>query len=61
MNSAHSPAEIHDMLLNIAGYIVNSGAVLLDGQTLGYTADQKLSITLSDGVNVNGKSLKIGF
>lgn len=61
VNSAHSPAEIHDMLLNIASYIVNSGAVLLDGQTLGYTADQKLSITLSDGVNVNGKSLKIGF
>ena len=34
---------------------------LRDGETLGYTAEQKLHITRSEGVNVEGMSLKIGF
>ena len=34
---------------------------LADGETLGYTAEQKLSITRSEGFNLPGMTLKIGF
>ena len=48
-------------MLNISSYIVQEGSVLQDGETLGYTAEQKLPKKLSQGVAVEGQSLKIGF
>lgn len=61
VDSAQSPSDIHMMLINVVDYIVNGNAILCDGQTLGYTADQKLPITKSAGVNMEGETLKIGF
>ena len=49
------------LLLNIAGYIIQEDVTLQDGETLGYTAEQKLPITRSQGINVEGMSLKIEF
>lgn len=61
IESSQKPADIHMLLINITDYIINSNAVLMDGQTLGYSADQKLPIKKSAGVNVPEESLKIGF
>ncbi|MDE6517674.1 MAG: DUF4261 domain-containing protein [Acetatifactor sp.] len=61
VESAQSPSEVYELVLNISSYIVQEGAVLRDGETLGYTAEQKLPIKLSQGVAVEGQSLKIGF
>lgn len=60
-DSQRPPNEVHMMLLNTAGYIIEENATLRDGETLGYTADQKLRITRSEGFNVEGMSLKIEF
>ena len=60
-DSQQSPQEVHMLLLNIAGYIIQEDVTLRDGETLGYTAEQKLPITRSQGVNVEGMSLKIEF
>ena len=60
-DSQQSPQEVHMLLLNIAGYIIQEDVTLQDGETLGYTAEQKLHITRSEGINVEGMSLKIGF
>lgn len=60
-DSQQSPQDVHMMLLNTAGYIIEEDVTLRDGETLGYTADQKLRITRSEGVNVEGMSLKIEF
>ncbi|WP_160638214.1 DUF4261 domain-containing protein [Pseudoflavonifractor sp. 60] len=60
-DSQQSPQDVHMMLLNTAGYIIQENVTLRDGETLGYTADQKLRITRSEGVNVEGMSLKIEF
>lgn len=60
-DSRQSPQDVHMMLLNTAGYIIEGDVTLQDGETLGYTADQKLRITRSEGCNVEGMSLKIGF
>ena len=60
-DSQHSPQEVHELLLNVSSYLIKEDATLQDGETLGYTAEQKLHITRSEGVNVEGMSLKIGF
>ena len=60
-DSQQSPQEVHMLLLNIAGYIIQEDVTLQDGETLGYTAEQKLPITRSQGINVEGMSLKIEF
>lgn len=61
IDSSRSPAEIYDLVLNLCSYLIEEGAVLHDGETCGFTIDQKLPITLSDGVYTEGLSLKIGF
>ncbi len=59
--SSHSASEVYDLMWNISSYVIQEGAVLRDGETLGFTIDQKLPLTLSEGVYVEGQSMKIGF
>ena len=61
IGSNQSPSEVYELMLNISSYLILQGAVLRNGETLGYSAEQKLPITLSQGVHVEGQSLKIGF
>lgn len=58
--SSALPSAVMDLLANIASYIVESGAVLMPGETLGYTDEQKLSITAVEGSFVDGHALRIG-
>lgn len=51
----------YDLMINLCSYLIKKGAVLHDGETSGFTMKQKLPITLSDGIYVEGPSLKIGF
>ena len=60
-DSQQHPKDVHMLLLNVSGYIIDQDVTLHDGETLGYTADQKLHITRSEGCNVEGMSLKIEF
>lgn len=61
IESSQSSYDVYEMMLNISAYLVEQGATLRHGETIGLTADQKLTVTLSEGVYVEGKSLKIGF
>ncbi|MCI8414257.1 MAG: DUF4261 domain-containing protein [Ruminiclostridium sp.] len=61
VESRHKPSEVYDLMWNVSSYLIQEGAVLRDGETLGYTAKQKLPITRSKGVYVEGQTLKIGF
>ncbi|MEE1304741.1 MAG: DUF4261 domain-containing protein [Agathobacter sp.] len=61
VNSDKQPSEIRDMLINIADYVISEDVYLHDGETIGLTADQRLKITKSEGVNVEGESLKIAY
>jgi hypothetical protein len=51
--------ELHSFLTNICAYIINSDVNFQSGQTLGYTAEQKISISQSKGVFVEGQTLKL--
>lgn len=61
IDSQQEPRDIHLLLLNVAGYLIEQDAELRDGETLGYTEDQKLPITRSPGVNMEGDTIKIQF
>ena len=61
LNSQVSPAELRDFLITIAGYIIEENVTLRDGETIGFSAEQKLSISRSEGVYVDGDTLKIKY
>lgn len=61
LNTDKDPNELRGFLFNIAAYIISSDVVLHDGETLGFSADEKLTITKSEGVNLEGMTLKIGW
>ena len=61
INSSQPPSEVYDLMLNISAYLIEESAVLRDGETIGFSAKQKLPLTLSKGVYVEGQSMKIGF
>ncbi len=59
--SRQSPSDVLELMYNISAYLIQQGAVLRSGETLGYTAEQKLPLTLSEGVYIEGETMKIGF
>lgn len=56
-----TPREIRDFLLDIVSYVIIEDAALKDGETIGFSEEQKLQITRSEGWNVEGMSLKIEY
>ena len=61
LDTDENPKELHDFLLDIAGYVLEEDVILHDGETIGVSNTQRLKITKSAGVNVNGDSLKIEY
>ncbi|MDU5145767.1 MAG: DUF4261 domain-containing protein [Paenibacillus dendritiformis] len=61
LDSQATPAELRDFLIYISAYVVEQDVTLRDGETIGFTAEQKLPITRSEGIYVDGDSLKIEF
>lgn len=53
--------ELREFMVAIASYVLETGATLNAGETIGFTEEQKLPITLSKGVAVDGNTLKIGY
>lgn len=53
--------DIRFFLLDIADYVLSGNVTLKDGETIGFTAEQKLPITLSKGIAVDGDTLKIAY
>lgn len=51
--------EMYDFLDNICAYVINSNVTFKNGETLGYTAEQKIKINKSKGLFVEGESLKL--
>lgn len=61
IDSKQSANEVIGFLAEVTNYVVTSEVILRDGETIGFTAEQKLPITKSRGYAVDGESLKIGF
>lgn len=61
LDSSVEPIELLEFLTSTANYVITEDVILQDGETIGFTADQKLPITKSQGVAVEGDSLKIEY
>lgn len=53
------PMDLRNMLFDIAYYVLTNNVVLKDGETIGFSQEQRLPITFSKGEAVEGNSLKI--
>ena len=56
-----APIDLYDLMVSIAGYVIENDVTLRDGETIGFSPAQRLKITRSEGVAVEGQSLKIAF
>ena len=61
INSRKEPDEVIGFLLSIAEYVVSEKVELKDGETIGFSEEQKLPISVNEGVSVKGNSIKIEF
>lgn len=61
IGSKAQPPQMFNFLMAISDYILNGDVTLHDGETVGFTEDQHLSVTLSKATSFDGNSLKIGF
>ncbi|MDR2916237.1 MAG: DUF4261 domain-containing protein [Tannerella sp.] len=59
INSTMSGSELYDFLLSILNYIIESDVTLNDGETIGFSAEQKIKITKSKAIYLDGDSLKL--
>jgi hypothetical protein len=59
INAKLDLGEMHGFLGNICAYVIKSNITFKSGETLGYTAEQKIKITESKGQFVEGQTLKL--
>lgn len=53
--------DVRDFMFDIVTYVLDCDVTLNDGETIGFSEEQKLGITLSDAVALDGKSLKLEY
>ncbi len=53
--------KIRDFTSSMVDYVLSYDVVLKDGETIGFSAEQKLAITRSDGVALEGQTIKIEY
>lgn len=63
LNADAEPEELRDFLADIVSYVLNEDVELLDGETIGFSAEDKHTITRSKGVSLPEKqmTLKISY
>lgn len=61
IGSQHNPQEICNLLFDLSYYVLDGNITLQGGETIDLSTEQKLAITRSEGVAVEGESLKIEF
>ncbi|WP_172253673.1 DUF4261 domain-containing protein [Saccharibacillus deserti] len=61
LRSSHDLVDVFELTFRVTGYIVDCGATLMDGETIGFSEDQRLLLQLSPGIAVEGQSIKIGY
>ena len=61
LSSSQSPEDVYYFLQGVADYVITSDVILQDGETIGFSAEQKISITHSKAIAVDGISIKLGF
>ena len=61
IKSSEEAEEVYNFLASISDYIITSDVVLNDGETIGFSEEQKIQISVSEGVALDGETIKLGF
>ena len=61
INAPASAGEVRDFLMDMVSYVIEEDVVLRNGETIGFSAEQKLAIRRNPGVSIDGMSLKIEY
>ncbi len=55
------PSEVRNFLLDLVSYVLDNNVTLNDGETIGFSAEDKHLITRSTGISLPGITLKISY
>lgn len=61
LDSAAAPEQLVGFLANVSHYVLSQNVTLRAGETIGFSAEQKLTVSRGPGAAVEGDSLKIDF
>ena len=61
IKSLEEAEEVYNFLVSISDYIITSNVVLNDGETIGFSEEQKIQISVSEGIALDGETIKLGF
>lgn len=61
LKASGQPSEVRNFLLDLVSYVLESDVTLKDGETIGFSAEDKHTITRSEGVSLPGMTLKISY
>lgn len=61
IHSQHSLSDVFEFTMMIVDYVISYDVTLQHGETIGFSEEQRLSLTLSPGVAVENESIKIGY
>lgn len=61
LDAKDDPQNVRGFLLDMVYYVLEENVTLRDGETIGFSAEQKLPITRGKGVSLDGETLKIGY
>ena len=61
ISSSQNPEDVYYFLQGVADYVITSDVILQDGETIGFSAEQKIPITHSKGIAVDGTTIKLDF
>ncbi|WMX15946.1 DUF4261 domain-containing protein [Aureispira sp. CCB-E] len=59
LDSKLEKMDLYDFLLSIVNYVVAQDVVLQDGETIGFSAEQKIAIRVSEGRFLEGNTIKL--
>lgn len=61
LDAQAQPSDVRNFLLDLVSYVLESGVTLKDGETIGFSAEDKHAITRGEGVSLPGMTLKITY
>ncbi|MGN0595582.1 MAG: DUF4261 domain-containing protein [Hominimerdicola sp.] len=61
VDSGKQPNDVISFLYSISEYVLTENVDLQDGETIGFTDEQKLPISIGTGVSVQGQTIKIKY
>ena len=61
VNSKHSLEELNEIMYDLTHYVIAYDVVLRDGETVGFSEEQKLKVSKSKGKYLEGETLKIEY